>query len=36
MWYLTYECFQVVKDIEPLKTFIPHELLGVDEQATVA
>ena len=36
MWYLCYECFQVVKDIEPLKTFIPNELLGVAEDASVA
>ena len=28
-WYLTYMCFEVVRDIEPLKTFVPHELLGV-------
>ena len=36
MWYLCYECFQVVKNIEPLKTFIPNELLGVSEDASIA
>lgn len=36
MWYITYQCFEVVKDIEPLKTFIPNELLGVEADATVA
>jgi translocation protein SEC63 len=25
-----------VKDLEPLKTFIPHELLGVEQDATKA
>lgn len=34
MWYLCYVCFDVIKDIEPLKTFIPHELLGVETDAT--
>lgn len=33
-WYLCYQCFDIVKDIEPLKTFIPHELLGVESDAT--
>jgi len=36
LWYLCYECFQVVKNIEPLKTFIPNELLGVSEDASIA
>lgn len=35
-WFLCYQCFEVVKDIEPLKTFIPNELLGVEIDATVA
>ena len=35
-WYLCYQCFDIVKDIEPLKTFIPHELLGVESDATPA
>ena len=36
MWYLCYLCFNIVKDIEPLKTFIPHEILGVAADATPA
>jgi DnaJ-class molecular chaperone len=36
LWYWLYECFAVVKDLEPLKTFIPHELLGVESDATKA
>ena len=36
MWALWYYCYDVVKDIEPLKTFIPNELLGVSTDATVA
>jgi len=36
LWYWLYECFMVVKDLEPLKTFIPHELLGVEQDATKA
>lgn len=28
-------CFEKIWDIEPLKTFIPHELLGVEQDATV-
>jgi len=34
LWVLCYQCFDVVKDIEPLKTFIPHEILGVAADAT--
>lgn len=34
LWYLCYQCFDIVKDIEPLKTFIPHEILGVAADAT--
>jgi len=34
-WSLCYYCFDAVKDIEPLKTFIPHEILGVATDATV-
>jgi translocation protein SEC63 len=36
MWYGAYLCFDVVKEIKPLKTFIPHEILGVEADATVA
>jgi len=35
MWYWCFQCFEVIKDIEPLKTFIPHEILGVAGDATV-
>lgn len=33
-WYLCYLCYDIVKDIEPLKTFIPNEILGVEADAT--
>ena len=33
-WFICYQCFEVVKDIEPLKTFIPHEILGVEQDAS--
>ena len=36
LWFLTYQCFDVVKDLEPLKTFVPNEILGVEADATVA
>jgi hypothetical protein len=36
IWYMCYVCFQTVKDVEPLKTFVPNELLGVETDATVA
>lgn len=35
-WIMCYKCFDAVKDIEPLKNFIPHEILGVSTDATVA
>lgn len=35
LWFVTYQCFEIVKDIEPLKSFIPNEILGVEEDATV-
>lgn len=34
-WLMCYQCFDAVKDIEPLKNFIPHEILGVAPDATV-
>jgi preprotein translocase subunit Sec63 len=36
MWFMTYKCFDIVKDIKPLKTFIPNEILGVEPEASVA
>jgi len=36
LWYWSYECYRVVENIEPMKTFIPHELLGVEQDATKA
>lgn len=36
LWWWLVECFLVVKDLEPLKTFVPHELLGVEQDATKA
>jgi translocation protein SEC63 len=36
LWGLCYQCYEVVKDIEPLKTFVPNEILGVETDATVA
>lgn len=36
LWFLTYQCFDIVKDIKPLKTFIPNEILGVEVTASVA
>lgn len=35
-WIMCYGCFDAVRDIEPLKNFVPHELLGVATDATVA
>merc|ERR1719163_465954 len=35
-WYWAYQCFQVVANLEPLKNFVPHELLGVELDATPA
>jgi len=34
-WVWLYQCGQVLNEIEPMKTFIPHELLGVDAKADV-
>jgi len=36
LWYTWWQCYEVVKDIKPLKTFVPHELLGVEADATKA
>tara|TARA_B110000503_G_C6752090_1_gene251993 strand:- start:84 stop:422 length:339 start_codon:yes stop_codon:yes gene_type:complete len=35
LWFLSYLCFDIVKDLKPLKTFIPNEILGVTTEATV-
>ena len=36
LWFLTYKCYDIIKDVEPLKTFVPNEILGVELDATVA
>lgn len=36
LWFVCYQCFDIVKDLEPLKSFVPNEILGVDTDATVA
>lgn len=36
LWYVCFQCYDIVKDIEPLKTFIPNEILGVATDATPA
>lgn len=35
-WYMAYICYDTVKDIEPLKTFIPHEILGVESDSPIS
>lgn len=35
LWFLCYYSFEQVKDLKDLKTFIPHEILGVDAEADV-
>jgi len=35
-WYMCYVCFDAIKDIEPLRNFIPHEILGVPTDASVS
>jgi preprotein translocase subunit Sec63 len=34
-WVWLYQCGQVLNTIEPMKTFIPHDLLGVDAKAEI-
>ena len=36
MWYFAYQSFNIVKDIEELETFVPHEILGVAPDAEVS
>lgn len=36
LWFICYKSFVIIKDIAPMKTFIPHEILGVDKDAPVA
>jgi translocation protein SEC63 len=33
-WIMWFQCYDVIKDVKQLKTFIPHELLGVAEDAS--
>lgn len=35
LWYLCFQCGVVLKDVAPMKSFIPHEILGVETDATV-
>lgn len=34
-WYMCVGCMVIVSSIEPLKTFIPHEILGIASDAPV-
>lgn len=34
-WFMCYVCFDAVKDIEPLRDFVPNEILGVATDATI-
>jgi translocation protein SEC63 len=36
LWITTFKCYVAIKDVEPLKTFVPNEILGVEIDATVA
>ena len=36
LWYLCYVCGNVIKEVAPMKTFIPHEILGVDMDAPLS
>jgi len=35
-WVWLFQCYLVVGDIEPMKTFIPHEILGIDATAPIS
>ena len=28
-WIMAYKCYDAVKDIEEIKGFVPHEILGI-------
>ena len=34
-WVWLYQCYSAIADIEPMKTFIPHEILGVAADAEI-
>jgi preprotein translocase subunit Sec63 len=36
LWFLTHLSFDMVKDIQPLKTFVPNEILGISMQASIS
>jgi len=36
LWYLCFKCGEVIKDVAPMKTFIPHEILGVEMDAPLS
>jgi preprotein translocase subunit Sec63 len=35
-WVLCYQCYNVVKDVEPLQGFVPHEILGVNPDSEMS
>mmetsp|Transcript_11126 Transcript_11126/g.18671 ORF Transcript_11126/g.18671 Transcript_11126/m.18671 type:complete len:133 (+) Transcript_11126:231-629(+) len=35
-WYLCYKSYDIVKDIEEIKGFIPHEILNINQDASLA
>ena len=36
LWFLCYCCYDKVKDLEEIKGFVPHEILGISSSASVA
>lgn len=36
LWYVNITAYIAVKDLEPLKGFVPFEILGVDKNAPVS
>jgi DnaJ-class molecular chaperone len=35
-WFLAYKCYDAVKDIEEIKGFVPHEILGIQPDAELS
>jgi DnaJ-class molecular chaperone len=35
-WLLCYQCYLAVKDIEEIKGFVPHEILGIQPDAELS
>jgi preprotein translocase subunit Sec63 len=36
LWFFLFRCYEAIKDVEEIKGFVPHEILGVRQDAILS